>query len=228
MQRHNCLNILHTFTHFCSIIMKGSALTMRKKVLLIIALALVAVALFLLGAGRSDAPGTDPTGDGATQPTLTIEQQIAAQKRAVDASAAVTEMFRYEGWTGSAKPEYYGGMYIEDNKLHVLVVPKYAKEVEFFKGCLSGYRDVIIFEETQYSYTTRVLYANFLFDSLEGSGYRVTSCGQNSKNDEIHIEVLKEDLEAAIAKVERLQKQIWGDITPPRVRVDEGEYSRLE
>jgi len=204
---------------------------MRRKVLLVITLALVAVALFLLGASGSKTPDTDPTGDNttSTQPTLTIEQQIAAQRRAVDASAAVDYLFRYQGWTGSAKPEYYGGMYIEDNKLYVQVNPAYTKEVELFKASLTGYRDVIVFEETQYSYTTRYLYTNYLASVLIESGYRVTGYGPSSGSDyEGHIEVLKEDLEAATAKAERIQKQVWGDITPPRVPIVEGEYSRLD
>lgn len=202
---------------------------MRKKILLVIILVLVVAALFLLGASGSKTTDTDSTGGTTnTQPTLSIEQQMAAQRRAMEASAAITEIFLYNGWTGRAKPEYYGGMYIEDNKLYVQVNPSYTREVEFFKGSLIAHKDVIVYEETQYSWTMRCVYTDYLASALKAQGYRVTEWGPSSGNREGFIGVFEEDLEAATAKVEQLQKQIWGAITPPRVEIEKGSYQVLQ
>ena len=167
---------------------------------------------------------TDPT---STQPTRSLEDRIAAQKRAVDASEVLNQYFYSNGWKSTELPDYYGGMYIEDDLLHVRLVNPSQQTMDFFKALFAGYSDVVVYEDAEYSRAMLLQYMDVLFVALHEKGCKITETSVGSSTGIIEIGALEEDLERVKQLVNHYQKILWGQNAPP-VHVVKGVYSRLE
>lgn len=218
----------------------------QKKLLRLIFILFVAISLLFCASCRSPEPGdptTQPTqslsdntstketlanqksDDTSTKETLSVEEMMAAQKRAMDACQVLNEYFYCTGWSNHNLPDYFGGMYIEDNILHVRLANPSQQTRDFLTALFTNYRDVVVFEDAEYSRAMLLEYMDVLYTALNENGCKLTEGCVDSKTGVIEISVLEEDLDRTKQLVEHLQKILWGQNAPP-VDVVKGFYAQ--
>ena len=194
---------------------------MQTKTLRLIFLLLAVFSLLLCASCKRQNPDNNSPSE-----SLSLEEKAAAQKRAVDANEALMGHF---GSNGSAVdyPDYFGGAYIEENKLHVRLVNPSQQTLDTLKSVFSGYQDVVIYEDAAYSRAALLEYMDKLMTALLKEDCGVTEGSVSSKTGDISIAVIEEDLDRAKQLVEQLQKDLWKK-NPPRVEIMKGYPIQLD
>lgn len=165
---------------------------------------------------------------GASEPTQTLswEERMAAQKRAVMANEALAQYFYANGFV-VGYPEYINGCYIEGNVLHIRLVLPTEQEMAALNDVLSNYKDVIIYEYSQYSHAELIEYAGRVAAELEKQGCEVTQYCVDSITGNIVIGVLPEHVQTAKALVEK-QQICAMENTFPKIVIEEAGYIVLD
>jgi len=92
-------------------------------------------------------------------------EMMAAQQNALNANLLLMESI---GTDYSQYPDCYGGVYIKDDILHILVADSSGKTVAWIDGVLREYSDWITIDEVEYSY-------NYLYNLAETSAEAMCS-----------------------------------------------------
>lgn len=106
-------------------------------------LTLLLVMAMLLGS----VPGVYAASDDTS-----IDHPIASQEQAVKANEALMQFFYENGWI-TEYPDYFSSCFIEDNILHIRLVPPADEEVEALKEALKDYEEAVCYEYGVFSDT---------------------------------------------------------------------------
>lgn len=149
--------------------------------------------------------------------------KFSEQKGAAEADNALMSYLLREGYV-TTYPAWFGGRYIEENKLHIKLVSPTDEEMKKLSKILAPYDDVVVYENAERSMSELQDYADQAVMDLEKLGYRVTSWCVDSVTGNIEIRVLKEDLEAVKLWVDKLSQ----NTDAPEIKVEIGEYISLD
>ncbi len=152
-----------------------------------------------------------------------LATKFAEQREAAEASNALMEYFYNQGYVYDY-PAYFGGCYIEGNKLYVKLVSPTDEEMKAVYTVLARYDEVVEYKSSDMSMSDLQAYADKTANELIGLGYAVTSWGVDSTTGNIVITVLEEDLSAVTAWVADMTE----DPSAPKVIVEEGAYISAE
>lgn len=152
-----------------------------------------------------------------------LTTKFAEQKQAVEASNALMEYFYKQGYVGSY-PAYFGGCYIENNKLYIKLVSPTDEQMKTISMVLSPYDDAVVYLSSEMSMSDLQAYADKTADELISLGYAVTSWYVDSVTGNIVIEVLEKDLAAVTAWV----ADMTDNRSVPNVIIMEGDYISLD
>lgn len=145
------------------------------------------------------------------------------QKEAVGANNALMAYLFGKGYVTNY-PEWFGGCYIEGNKLHIRLVSPSEEEMKRISDVLVHFGDVVVYENAERSMTELQAYADQTADELRKLGYEVTSWYVDSITGNIVIAVLEKDFEAATAWVGDTLK----NESDPQIVIEKGGYIDLE
>ncbi len=120
------------------------------------------------------------------------------QEQAVKASDALTRYFLSQGYV-TDYPAYYGGCYIENNRLHVRLVAPTDREMSEISLVLDLYKSVVVYHYGEYSMSDLKAYADQTVETMELLSYRVTEWYVDDRTGNVVIAVLEEDFDAAVA-----------------------------
>ena len=120
------------------------------------------------------------------------------QEQALKASDALTRYFFDLGYV-SDYPAYYGGCYIENNRLHVRLVAPTDREMSEISLVLAPYKNVVVYHYGEYSMSDLQAYADQTVDKMIALGYRVSVWYVDDRTGNVVIAVLEEDFNAAVA-----------------------------
>ena len=151
-----------------------------------------------------------------------FEELVAAQARAVAANEVLMQYFFDNGWI-TEYPEYYSGRYIEDNVLHICLASPTEQEMTALDSVLANYKDVIVYEYSQYSHSELMEYADCVAKELQKQGCEVTLKCVDSITGNIVIGVLPKDVQTAKALVEKQQISAI-DGTFPKIVIEASNY----
>ena len=129
-----------------------------------------------------------------------LTSKFAEQKEAAEANNALMEYFFDQGYV-TDYPTYFGGCYIENNKLHIKLVSPTDEEMKEISAVLSRYGDTVVYHNSKMSMSDLQAYADKTAKELIAHGYAVTLWYVDSISGNIVIEVLEEDLSEATAWV---------------------------
>lgn len=163
------------------------------------------------------------SGANATNESPSITELISAQERAVAANEVLMQYFFDSGWI-TEYPGYFGGCYIEENILHVRLVPPTDQAVAALSEVLAGYEDVIVYEVCQSSQAELQEYTDETTSALIELGYRVTHSYIDSTTGSIVIGVVEEDVNAVNLLIEERKTYAFGSHAP-NVIIEAGSYS---
>ena len=166
-----------------------------RKLRLIKMLSLLLVMAMLLGS----VPGVYAASDDTS-----IDHLIASQEQAVKANEALMQYFYEHGWI-TEYPDYFSSCFIEDNILHIRLVPPADEEVEALKEVLKDYEEAVCYEYGVYSQSDLQDYADTTAAELMNQGCDVTSWYVDSITGDVVIGVLPESVEQAEELVDRGQ-----------------------
>lgn len=158
-----------------------------------------------------------------TERELTVDELISAQKQAVEANEVLMQYFFAEGWV-LEYPDYFGGCYIEDNVLHIILVEPTAVELEELDEVLSDYENAINFESGSYSQASIQNYADNTAAELKKQGIEVTHWYVEIETGDIIIGVVNSDIDTANVKIAEIQSYTLRSSTP-KIVIEEGEYT---
>lgn len=159
----------------------------------------------------------------AAERELAVDELIAAQKQAVEANEILMQYFFAEGWV-LEYPDYFGGCYIEDNILHIILVEPTTEELKILDAILSDYQNAIIFEYGSYSQASIQDYADSTAAELKEQGLRVTHWYVEVESGNVIIGVVSDDIDSANVKVAEIQNYTFRSSTP-KIVIEEGEYT---
>ena len=154
---------------------------------------------------------------------VNLSDMFEDQKAAADANNALMEYFFNQGYV-SDYPAYFGGCYIEDNKLYVKLVYPTDEEMKSLTNVLARYGAAVVFEEAEASMADLQKYADRIAGELKDNGYAVTMWCVDSISGNIKIAVLEEDLEAVKNWISDMSK----NKNLPTVIIEEGAYFVLD
>lgn len=144
---------------------------------------------------------------------------FSEQKEAVLAhNYLMVQLFR-EGYVNDY-PEWFGGCYIEGNKLHIRLVSYTDDEIKTLKEELASFGNVVVYENAEISMSNLQEYADKTANALMENGYAVTSWYVDSVTGNIVISVLEKDLDAASAWVKAATK----NEDAPKIVIEIGNY----
>ena len=152
-----------------------------------------------------------------------LTTQFHQQKKAADATNALMEYFFRQGYV-TEYPSYFGGCYVENDKLYVKLVSPSDEEKKRISDVLAPYGDTVVFEEAKRSMADLQAYADKTANELIAEGYAVTSWYVDSVTGNVVISVLEKDLAAVTAWIADTQKE--ADL--PTVTVEKGAYVTLD
>lgn len=133
-----------------------------------------------------------------------FEEQWELQRRATEAYDILYNSFLVSGTTVESYPENYGGAYIDDNILHILIVDLPTQSIAHYTDMLSDYRDVITFENAMYPLQMLYDYADDAAQAMMDDGIFVSCYGADVKDNCAYIGV---DTEASgIEQIENISK----------------------
>lgn len=147
----------------------------------------------------------------------------AKQKQAVEANESLMQYFYDQGYV-TDYPDYFGGCYIEDDKLYVRLVNPSDEDVTALSRVLDRYADVVVYENGEMSMADLQAYADETVDELIELGYKVTSWYVDSITGNVVIQVLEEDLSAVTEWIADRNDQHSGF----KVIVEKGDYITLD
>lgn len=155
---------------------------MRKPKSIIMLVLLFAVAM-LLGRVHEVYAASDPP--------------MVSQEQAVKANEAMMRFFCENGWI-TDYPDYFSSCFIEDNILHIrLVPPADGEEVEALKKALKDCEEAVRYEYGVYSQSDLQNYADTTAAELISQGCKVTDWYVDSVTGDVVIGVLPESMERA-------------------------------
>ena len=159
----------------------------------------------------------------AAEREIAVDELIAAQKQAVEANEILMQYFIAEGW-GLEYPDYFGGSYIDDNILHIILVEPTVEEFKTMDAILSDYKNAIIFEYGNYSQANLQDYADSAVAELKKQGIEVTHWYVEVETGNIIIGVVSDDINSAAMKVAEIQRYSFSS-SMHKIVIEEGEYT---
>ena len=145
------------------------------------------------------------------------------QKEAVAAHNALMSYFFSRGYVTNY-PEWFGGCYIEENKLHIKLVSPSDEEMKNISQILASFDKVIVYKNAEMSMVDLQEYADKTANKLINSGYDVTSWYVDSITGNIIIAVLEKDFESV---TEWVDTALQSD-NAPKIVIEIGGYIDLE
>lgn len=158
----------------------------------------------------------------ATDKPPIFDELVEAQAQAVAANEALMQYFYGNGWV-KEYPEYFSSCYIEDNVLHICLVSPTEQEKAALDRVLENYKDVIVYEYSQYSHSELMEYADRAAKELQKQGCKVTLWCVDSITGNIVIGVLPEDVQTANALINKQHVYARGS-TLPKIEIEASEY----
>ena len=152
-----------------------------------------------------------------------LTTKFSEQKEAVEANNYFMSYLFSKGYVTNY-PEWFGGCYIEENKLHIRLVSPPEEEMKRISDVLAHFGDVVVYENAERSMTELQAYAEQTADELMKLGYEVTSWYVDSITGNVVIAVLEKDFEAVTAWVEDTLK----NESYPQIVIEKGGYIDLE
>lgn len=159
----------------------------------------------------------------AAREEVAVAELIAAQKEAVEANEVLMQYFFEEGWV-IEYPDYFGGCYIEDNILHIILVEPTTEETRILDALLSDYKDVTAIEYGSYSQASLQDYADNAATELKEQGLGVTHWYVDVETGNVIIGVISDDMGSANAKVAQMQDYVFKNLVP-KIVIEEGAYT---
>ena len=141
------------------------------------------------------------------------------QREAVEASNALMEYFYNQGYVNDY-PVYFGGCYIESNKLYVKLVSPTDEEMKNLTKVLAHYDDVVVYKDAKTSMADLQEYSDMMANELMTNGYAVTSWYVDSITGNIVISVLEKDFDAVTDWASDISKN--KDL--PTIIIEKGGY----
>lgn len=151
-----------------------------------------------------------------------LTTKFAEQKETVDAHNYFLSYLL--AGSGTNYPEWFGGCYIKENKLHIKLVSPYEEELKRLTYWFASYNDVIVYEEAESSMADLQAYADQAAKELMDHGYAVTMWYVDSITGNIEISVLAKDFEAVSAWVNAASQ----NGNAPKIVIEIGEYVELD
>lgn len=148
-----------------------------------------------------------------------LTTKFAEQKEAVDAHNYFISYLMARN--GADYPEWFGGSYIKDGKLHIKLVSPSEEEMKSISNALAHLSDVIVYENAEKSMADLQAYADQTADALIKLGYEVTSWYVDSVTGNVVISVLEKDLEAVTEWMNTASQN--GNL--PKIVIEIGEYT---
>lgn len=148
-----------------------------------------------------------------------LASKFDEQRAAVAANNALTEYFYEQGYV-SDYPAYFGGCYIEGNKLYVKLAAPTDEEMKGLTEALARYADAVVYRDAKASMSDLQEYADMRANELMTKGYEVTSWYVDSVAGNVVISVLEKDLVAVTAWASDISKN--KDL--PTIIIEKGEY----
>lgn len=152
-----------------------------------------------------------------------VDELIAAQKQAVEANEILMQYFFAEGWV-LEYPDYFGGCYIDDNILHVILVEPTDEEFKILSTLLSDHQNAVVFEYGNCSQASLQDYADSTVAELKEQGLGVTHWYVEVETGDIIIGVVSDDIDSAAVMVSEIQKYTFRS-SAPKIVIEEGEYT---
>jgi len=152
-----------------------------------------------------------------------LNTKFADQKRAVDANNILMGYLFAKGYV-TDYPDWFGGCYIEDNKLCIKLVSPSDEELNKIYEILDSFKDVVVYKTSEMSISDLQAYADQTADRLLAQGYEVTSWYVDSVTGNIVIAVLEKDFEAASEWV----NSALNDGSKPKIVIEAGGYVELD
>ena len=148
-----------------------------------------------------------------------LTTKFSEQKEAVEAHNYL--MFHLLAKHGTDYPKWFGGCYIEKNKLYIKLVSPSDEEMKTISDTLAHFGDVVVYTSAETSMTDLQEYADKTANNLRENGYAVTSWYVDSVTGDIIISVLEEDLEAVTKWVNTTLQ----NGNAPKIVIEIGEYT---
>ena len=145
------------------------------------------------------------------------------QKKAVEAHNELMSYFFSQGYVTNY-PEWFGGCYIEGNKLYIKVVSPSDEEMKNASRILAPFDKVIVYKNAEMSMADLQEYADKTANDLITSGYEVTSWYVDSVTGDIVISVLEKDFEAVTDLVNTASQ----NNNTPKIVIEIGGYIDLD
>ena len=152
-----------------------------------------------------------------------LTTKFSEQKEAVDAHNVLMSYFFSKGYVTNY-PEWFGGCYIEENKLHIKLVSPSDEEMNNISQILAPFDNVIVYKNAEMSMTDLQEYADKTAYELTALGYEVTSWYVDSITGDIIISVLEKDFEAVTERLNTASQN--GNL--PKIVIEIGGYTDLE
>ena len=152
-----------------------------------------------------------------------VDELIAAQKQAVEANEILMQYFFAEGWV-LEYPDHFGGCYIDDNILHIILVEPTNEEFKILSTLLSDHQNAVVFEYGNYSQASLQDHADSTAAELKEQGLGVTHWYVEVGTGDIIIGVVSDDIDPAAAKVSEIQKYTFRS-SAPKIVIEEGGYT---
>lgn len=152
-----------------------------------------------------------------------LTTKFSEQKEAVSALNFLVSYFVNRGYVTNY-PEWFGGCYIEKNKLHIKLVSPSDEEMKNISQILAPFDDVIVYENAEMSMSELQAHADKTAKELMENEYAVTSWYVDSITGNIIISVLEKDFEAVTKWINTAAE----NGNAPKIVIEIGEYIDLE
>lgn len=148
-----------------------------------------------------------------------LTTKFLEQKESVNAHNCLMSYFFSTGYVTNY-PEWFGGCYIEENKLYIKLVSPSDEEMKNISQILAPFDDVIVYENAEMSMSELQAYADKTAKELMENEYAVTSWCVDSITGDIIISVLEKDFEAVMGWVNTALK----NDSAPKIVIEIGGY----
>ena len=152
-----------------------------------------------------------------------LTTKFSEQKEAVEAHNVLMSYFFSKGYVTNY-PEWFGGCYIEENKLYIKLVSPSDEEMKNISQLLAPFDKMIVYKNTELSMADLQEYADKTANELIKSGYGVTSWYVDSITGNIIIAVLEKDFEAVTEWISIASQ----NDNAPKIVIEVGGYIELD
>lgn len=152
-----------------------------------------------------------------------LTTKFSEQKEAVEAHNVLMSYFFSKGYVTNY-PEWFGGCYIDENKLYIKLVSPSDEEMKNISRLLAPFDKVIVYKNTEASMADLQEYADKTANELIKSGYGVTSWYVDSITGNIIIAVLEKDFEAVTEWINIASQ----NDNAPKIVIEVGGYIELD